>query len=98
MGKESTEGKMEKMRAQFQKLTKSLIPKIDDLMARNKEVASWEELSEQDLHILNSEIIGGYLNNWNFEKAAKDGLISKEDAAKIRAFTEWNEFLDGFDN
>jgi hypothetical protein len=97
MGKKLTEGKMEKMRARFQKLTKSLIPSIDDLMARNKEVTSWEELSEQDLMILDSQIIGAYFDNWNFEKAAKDGLISKEDAAKIKAFNEWNESLGGHD-
>ena len=80
-----------------QELIKSLIHLIDDLMARNKEVTSSKELSEEDLNILNSQIIGGYLNNCNFEKAAKDGLISKEDAAKIKAFTEWNDSLGGYD-
>jgi hypothetical protein len=93
-----TEFKKGKIRKQFKELSDSLMPLINDLMNRNKFVNSWEELSEEDLRMFDSEINGAYFHNYDFDKAASDGLISKEHAEKIRAFRGWNDSLGVYDD
>jgi hypothetical protein len=87
---------MESNQAKFKALTDSLIPLIDDIMARNKGVSSWEHISEKDVATM-QRIRGYYLDEFNFQKAAQNGLISKEHAAKIADFIEWDFSLGDYD-
>ena len=84
MGK-LTEKKQQEMLAQVAEL----IPLIDDIMGRNQDVKSWEDLSERDLELLNSTVLG-------FDDIRLN-VIEKEDSAKVRAFLVWNESLGGYD-
>ena len=82
--------------AKFKELTDSLIPLIDDIIVRNKGVTSWEAISEEDVATM-QRIRGYYLDEFNFQKAAQNGLISKEHAAEIDDFIEWDFSLGGYD-
>ena len=93
MGKRWTDWKITQTKAAYKETTKRLIPLIDDFMERNKGITSWEDLSEDDLTLLDSNINGDYLSNIDMGEVARYDLISKEDINKIKAFKAWDESL-----
>jgi hypothetical protein len=91
-----TAWKKERIRQRFQAMSGELIPLIDDLMGRNKDVTSWEQLSEKDLETL-QHIDVYYFFDFNWICAIQQGLIT-QGAEKIKAFIAWDDSLGGNDD
>lgn len=81
----------------FIKVSKHYMPLMSDVMERNQSVTSWDQLSEEDLETVN-EIANRYLDECNYVKAYKDGVLSQDAYDLIQRFSDWNDSLGGYDD
>ncbi len=80
----------------FTKVSKLYMPLMSDVMERNQFATSWEQLSEEDLETVNG-ISNRYLDEYNYVEAYKDGVLSQEEYDLIQRFSDWNDYLGGYD-